>query len=130
MVEDYSLRVERFNDQNYQLWNMQMEDYLFWKYMYLLLSGKSKKMTSIKNKKCDLLDRKALGTIQLCLPVSMAFKISKEMTTEGLMTTLAKLYENSSASNKVFIMKRLFNMKISKGVSVVDHLNEFNTVTS
>ena len=27
-------------------------------------------------------------------------------------------------------MKRLFNMKISKGGSVVDHLNDFNIVTS
>ena len=27
-------------------------------------------------------------------------------------------------------MKRLFNMKMSKGGSVVDHLNEFNRVTS
>ena len=35
-----------------------------------------------------------------------------------------------STSNKVFLMKRLFNMKISEGGSVVDHLNEFNTLTS
>ena len=27
-------------------------------------------------------------------------------------------------------MKRLFNMKMSEGRSVVDHLNEFNTITS
>ena len=27
-------------------------------------------------------------------------------------------------------MKHLFNMKISEGGSVVDHLNDFNTVTS
>lgn len=27
-------------------------------------------------------------------------------------------------------MKRLFNMKMAEGGSVVDHLNEFNTITS
>ena len=27
-------------------------------------------------------------------------------------------------------MKRLFNMKMSEGGSMVDHLNDFNTVTS
>ena len=43
---------------------------------------------------------------------------------------LAKLYEKPSASNKVFLMKRLFNMKMSKGGSVANHLNELNTVTS
>ena len=60
----------------------------------------------------------------------MAFNISKEKTTEGLMTTLGKLYEKPSASNKVFLMKRLFNMKMSENGSVADHLNDFNTITS
>jgi hypothetical protein len=41
-----------------------------------------------------------------------------------LMDTLAKLYEKPSASNKVFMMKILFNMKMSKGGFVADHLNE------
>ena len=47
-----------------------------------------------------------------------------------LVETLAKLYEKSSASNKVFLMKHLFNMKMGEGGSIVNHLNEFNTVTS
>jgi hypothetical protein len=49
---------------------------------------------------------------------------------KALMDALAKLYEKPSASNKVFLMKRLFNMKMSKGGSVIDHLNDFNTVTN
>ena len=78
----------------------------------------------------NILDRKALGTVRLCLAASVAFNISKETTTEGLMQTLAKLYEKPSASNKVFLMKCLFNMKMLEGGYVVDHLNDFNTVTS
>ena len=50
--------------------------------------------------------------------------------TKELMQTLVKLYEKLSASNKIFLMKYLFNMKMTKGGSVVDHLNEFNMVTS
>ena len=46
------------------------------------------------------------------------------------MDVLAKLYEKPSTSNKVFLMKILFNMKMSEGGSIVDHLNEFNTVTN
>jgi hypothetical protein len=60
----------------------------------------------------------------------VAFNILKEKTTKGLMDVLAKLYEKPSTSNKVFIMKRLFNMKMSEGGSVADHLNEFNMVTN
>ena len=78
----------------------------------------------------NILDRKALGKIRLCLAASVAFNILKETTIEGLMQMLAKLYEKPSASNKAFLMKRLFNMKMLEGGSVADHLNDFNTVTS
>lgn len=78
----------------------------------------------------EILDRKALGSIRLCLAQLVAFNITKEKTTQELMETLAKLYENPSTSNKVFLMKRLFNMKMVEGGSVTNHLNEFNMVTS
>ena len=45
------------------------------------------------------------------------------------MSTLAKLYEKPSVSNKVLLMKCLVNMKMSEGGFVADHLNhEFNMV--
>ena len=78
----------------------------------------------------DILDRKALGSIQLCLAPIVAFNITKAETTKELMQTLAKLYEKPYASNKVFLMKRLFNMKMAEGGSVTDHLNKFNTISS
>jgi len=46
------------------------------------------------------------------------------------MKELAKLYEKTSTSNKEFLMKNLFNMKMPESGSVVDHLNEFNTITN
>ena len=60
----------------------------------------------------------------------MTFNITKVKTTEELMEALAKLYEKPSASNKVFLMKHLFNLKMVEGGSIADHLNEFNTITS
>jgi hypothetical protein len=130
MSEDGKFRVEKFNSQNYQLWKMQMEDYLYQKDLFLPLGGVEKKLMAMKDEEWEILDRKALGTIRLSLAASVAFNISKEKTMKDLMDTLAKLYEKPSASNKVFLMKRLFNMKMSEGGSVADHLNEFNTVTN
>lgn len=46
------------------------------------------------------------------------------------MTDLAKLYENPLDSNKVFVMKHLFNLKMIEGGSVTYHLNELNMITS
>jgi hypothetical protein len=72
-----------------------------------------KELMAMKDEEWEILDRKALGMIRLSLAASVAFNISKEKTMKDLMDALAKLYEKPSASNKVFLMKRLFNMKMS-----------------
>jgi hypothetical protein len=107
-----------------------MQDYLYQKDLFLPFGGVEKKLTSMKDEEWEILDRKALGMIRLSLSTLVAFNISKEKMTKDLMDTLAKLYEKPSTSNKVFLMKRLFNMKMSEGGSVADHLNYFNTVTN
>ena len=66
MAEEGKFRVEKFNSQNYQLWKMQMEDYLYKKYLYLPLGEKAKQPAAMKDEQWEVLDRKALGTIWLC----------------------------------------------------------------
>jgi hypothetical protein len=68
---------------------------------------------TMKDEEWEVLDRKALGTIWMRLLVPMAFNILKEKTMKELMDALDKLYEKPSMSNKVFLMKILFNMKMS-----------------
>jgi len=60
----------------------------------------------------------------------MAFIISKETKTRYIVKELATLYQKPLASNTIFLMKHLFNMKMSEVGSIVDHLNKFNTITS
>jgi hypothetical protein len=85
----------------------------------------------MKDEEWEILDRKISrnDTTELG-SMSVDFNILKEKTTKDLMDALDKLYEKPSTSNKVFLMKILFNMKMSEGGSVADHLNEFNTVTN
>jgi hypothetical protein len=95
-----------------------------------VLGGKEKQLTSMNDEELNILDRKVMGMIRLCLTTSMHFEISKEKATEDLMNALGKLYEKPLSSNKVLLMKRLFNMKMLEDGSVADHLNEFNTITN
>ena len=55
------------------------------------IEQKNKEVGGHDNAEWNIIDRKALRTIRYCLAVSVAFNISKETTTEGLMQTLAKL---------------------------------------
>ena len=103
IAKDGKFRVEKFNGQNYQLWKMQMEDYLYQKDLYLPLGGKANKPMSMMDEEWEILERKALGTIRLCLVASIAFNISKEKTTIDLINALAKLYENSRRQIRYFL---------------------------
>ena len=85
---------------------------------------------TMKDEEWEVLDRKELGIIRFFMDSLVAFNISKEKTTEGVMSALDKLYEKTLASNKVFSVKSLFNMKMPEGGYVVDYLNEFNSITS
>ena len=91
MAEEGKFRVEKFNSQNYQLWKMQMEDYLYQKDLYLPLGGKAKQPVAMNDEEWEVLDIKAVGTIWLCLASSVAFNISKEKKIEGWISTLIKL---------------------------------------
>jgi hypothetical protein len=50
MAEDGKFRVEKFNNQKYKLWKMQMEDYLYHKDLFLPLGRIVKKPTAMKDK--------------------------------------------------------------------------------
>lgn len=106
-----------------------MKDYLHQKDLYIPLEGKTKK-SSVSDENWALLDRKALATIRLCLAALVAFNIPEEKTTKDLMDTLKRLNENPSTLNTFFLMKRLYNMKMSEGGSITSHLNAFNTIVS
>ena len=46
------------------------------------------------------------------------------------MKPLSGMYEKPSTNNKVDLMKKLFNLKMTENASVAQHLNEFNTITN
>ena len=77
-----------------------------------------------------LKDRQALGLIRLTLSRNVAFNIIKEKTTSDLLKTLSNMYEKSSTMTKVYLLRRLFNLQMSEGGSIVDHINEFNMIVS
>ena len=63
--------------------------------------------------KWKLNNRQALGLIQLTLSRNVAFNIVKEKTTSGLLKALSNMYEKPSSMNKVYLMRRLFNLQMS-----------------
>ena len=77
-----------------------------------------------------LLDRQVLGVIWLTLSKNVAHNVAKEKSTMGLMKVLPDMYEKSFANNKVFLIKKLFHLKMEEDSLVATHLNEFNMIVN
>ena len=77
MREEDNFKIEKFNGKNYQYWKMQIVDYLYRKDLYLPLGGLEKKRANMIEDAWEVLDRKALGTIRLCLASTVAFNITE-----------------------------------------------------
>eukprot|EP00253_Pinus_taeda_P006698 PITA_06698 len=74
------------------------------------------------------LDQKEKSTIRLCVSYSVLLNVSGEATTKALWDKLGTLYQSKSLVNKLFLWKRLYNLRMKYGDSVTEHLNTFNIV--
>ena len=119
--------IGKFDGTNFAFWRMQIEDYLYGKKLHLPLGEKPEKMD---DGEWNLLDRQVLGVVHLMLSKNVAHNVAKEKTMAGLMKVLSDMYEKPSANNKVFLMKKLFHLKMAESGSIATHLNEFNTIVN
>ncbi|KAH9326379.1 hypothetical protein KI387_006557, partial [Taxus chinensis] len=72
MAEQNKFRVKKFEDQNYQLWKIWVEDYLYQKDLYLPLRGEEVKPSIMSDEEWKVLDRNDLAVIRLSLALSLA----------------------------------------------------------
>ena len=123
-----SFGIKKFDGTDFAYWRMQIEDYLYGRKLHLPFLGT--KPEAMKADEWALLDKQVLGVIRLTLSRFVAHNVIKENTTADLMKALSGMYKKLSANNKVHLMKKLFNLKMAENASVVQHLNEFNTITN
>ena len=107
---------------------MQIENYVYGKNLHLSLLRE--KPTTMKDDEWTFLDREVLGVIKLTLSRSVIHNVEKEKTTADLMKALFSIYEKPSTNNKMYLMKKIFNLKMAENASIAQYLNEFNTITN
>ena len=107
---------------------MQIEDYLYQKDLDEPLTGVKPKSMTEEN--WNLKDRQALELIRFTCSRNVEFNIMKEKTTSGMLKALSNIYEKPWAMNKVYLMRRLFNLQMSETGFVFYHINEFNMIVS
>eukprot|EP00253_Pinus_taeda_P018115 PITA_18115 len=74
------------------------------------------------------LDRKAKSTIRLCVSDLVLLNVSREATVKALWEKLGTLYQSKSLVNKLFLRKKLYNLRMKDGDWMTEHPNAFNIV--
>jgi len=98
--------------------------------LHKTLQDKSAKPVGTSNEDWEEMDLKAASTIQLCLVDKVMYNVIDEETVTGLWSRLETLYMTKSLSNKLYLKKQLYGLRMKEGTVVLEHLNFFNKVIS
>ncbi|MCO5611613.1 hypothetical protein L7F22_065867 [Adiantum nelumboides] len=122
--EDYYIR--KFDGTIFTIWKQCMMDVLVIKELAAPL--KNRKEGVYNDDQWEELDARARATICLHLGESIFFTIMDKTTAFELWDSLCSAWDGKSASNKVFLMKKLMRLSMKEGSNVSSHLNEFNAL--
>ena len=92
------------------------------------LDGKRKIPLTITNVEWEDIDAKEISTISLCLADDVLFNIIGETSVAILWNKLKSLYMNKSVTNRIYLKRQLYGMRMKEGTKIADHLNVFNTL--
>jgi hypothetical protein len=78
----------------------------------------------------EKLERRARSMIRLCLADSVLLNVSSEDLAKKLWDKLGSLYQSKYFINKLFLIMKLYLLRMSYVSLVNDYLNVFNTILS
>eukprot|EP00253_Pinus_taeda_P027858 PITA_27858 len=125
MASSGKIEIEKFNGQSFELWKLKMEDLLVDKDQWIAVDPGTKP-TGVTDEEWKKLDQKAKSTIRLCVSDSVLLNVSGEATTKAPWDKLGTLYQSKSLVNKLFLQKKMYNLRMKDGDSVTENLNAFN----
>ncbi|KAA8532467.1 hypothetical protein F0562_032500 [Nyssa sinensis] len=122
--------IIKLNNMNWLIWKPKMEDILYCKDLYEPIEGDTAKPKDMDAEKWKRLHRKTIGNIIQWLDDSVFSHVSNETDAQVLWKTLEARYEQKTATNKAFLIRKLVNMKFKEGGPIADYLNEFQSIVN
>ena len=129
MASSGKIEIEKFNGQSFELCKLKMEDLLVDKDQWIMVDLGTKPMT-MSDEDWKKLDRKAKSTIRFCVSDLVLLNVYGEAKTKNLWNKIGTLYQSKSSVNKLFLRKKMYNLRMKDGDSMTENLNAFNTVVS
>ena len=125
--------IEKFGgNNNFTLWQRRMKDLLIQQKIHKALSGKSKMPETMKEAEWEEMDETAASAIRLNLSDEVLNNINVEdcTTAEEIWKRLEELYMAKNLSNKLYLKKELYSLRMSESTDMLQHLSKFNSLIS
>ncbi|KAK8949495.1 hypothetical protein KSP39_PZI005278 [Platanthera zijinensis] len=113
---------------DFGLWQKRIKAVLVQQGLHKALLGKEK--SGKKDDEWEELDLKAISTVQLCLADEVMYNVAEAETTADLWKKLEELYLSKSLTNKLYVKRQLYSLRMSEGNQLLEHMNVFNRLIS
>ena len=74
------------------------------------------------------IDNNAIANLHLALVDSVLSRVLETATAKEIWDALTRLYETKSLHNKIFLKRKLYTLRMSESILVIDHINNLNTI--
>ncbi|KAM1149991.1 hypothetical protein ACFX2B_030215 [Malus domestica] len=105
-----------------------MKDIFYCKDLHEPIEGDAAKPESMSDAEWKKMNRKAIGTIRHWVDDSVFHHVSNETNAREFWTKLESLFEKKTPAKKAFLIKELVNVKYKDGLSLAEHLNNFQNI--
>ena len=72
------------------------------------------------------LEIRAISTIRLSLTLEIKYSVLNEKSRSDLWEKLKKIYMSKSLTNRLYLNKQLFELKMDERIDIRDQINKFN----
>ena len=117
MTSSSRIEINKFDDQNFELWKIKMKDILIDREQWIVVDP-SAKPTRTSQEYWEELERKETSTIRLFLSNSMLLNVYGEHSVVNLWMMLGGLYQLKFIVNKLFLQNKLYHLRMEHNGTV------------
>src|SRR3954469_10701645 len=110
---------------SFSLWKIRMKASLI---LQGLWKAVEEKFTGVSEESKAELIGKALSAIFMSVTDSVLREIASQETAAGAWKKLEELYAGKSLTNRMYLKKRLYTLRMEEGSAVKEHLYAFNSI--
>lgn len=131
-MADHTLRdtmsFEKLNGENFPIWKLKMQAILVEKDLWPIVIGEIEPSEGDAAKIWIKQDNKARALIQLSLSDNLLLQISKFTTSKAMWGALVDLFESKIMANKLYLKRKLMQLKMNEGDSLTNHLSSMQAL--